>query len=50
MQDLQATGKPIELQKKNIVLSGKDLERYVELMERRVRFVRCAGQIIQTTK
>ncbi len=50
VQDLQATGKPIELQKKNIVLSGKDLERYVELMERRVRFVRCAGQIIQTTK
>jgi CheY-like chemotaxis protein len=50
VQDLQASGKPVELQKKDIVLSGEDLDKYVELMERRVRFIRCASQIIQTTK
>lgn len=50
VQDLEASGKSIELQKKDIVLSGEDLEKYVDLMERRVRFLRCASQIIQTTK
>ena len=50
VQDLESSGKSIELQKKDIVLSGEDLEKYVDLMERRVRFLRCASQIIQTTK
>jgi len=50
VQDLEASGKSIELQKKDIVLSGKELSKYVELMEQRVRYLRCASQIIQTTK
>lgn len=50
VQDLEAAGKPIELQKKGVVLSGKDLEKYLDLMEKRVRFLRCASLIAQTTK
>ncbi|MEQ8228570.1 MAG: response regulator transcription factor [Rhodospirillales bacterium] len=48
LQDLEAAGKPVELAKKDIVLSGEELGTYVELMERRVRYLRCASQIIQT--
>lgn len=50
VQDLEASGKPIELQKKGVILSGKELEKYVDLMESRVRFLRCASQIVQTIK
>jgi CheY-like chemotaxis protein len=50
VQDLEAAGKPIELQKKGVILSGKELEKYVDLMESRVRFLRCASQIVQTIK
>lgn len=50
VQDLEASGKPIELQKKSVILSGKELEKYVNLMENRVRFLRCASQIVQTIK
>tara|TARA_R110000772_G_scaffold268571_1_gene396505 strand:- start:253996 stop:255057 length:1062 start_codon:yes stop_codon:yes gene_type:complete len=50
VQDLEASGKPIELQKKGVILSGKELEKYVDLMENRVRFLRCASQIVQTIK
>tara|TARA_R110002124_G_scaffold63978_1_gene175087 strand:- start:5305 stop:6363 length:1059 start_codon:yes stop_codon:yes gene_type:complete len=50
VQDLEAAGKPIELQKKGVILSGKELEKYVDLMESRVRFLRCASQIAQTIK
>lgn len=50
VQDLEASGKPIELQKKGVILSGQELEKYVDLMESRVRFLRCASQIVQTIK
>ncbi|MEQ8804740.1 MAG: response regulator transcription factor [Rhodospirillales bacterium] len=50
LQDLEASGKPVELQKKGVLLSGKDLETYAELMEKRVLFLRCASQIAQTIK
>ena len=50
VQDLEASGKPIELQKKGVILSGQELQKYVDLMESRVRFLRCASQIVQTIK
>ncbi|PIW26795.1 MAG: hypothetical protein COW30_13140 [Rhodospirillales bacterium CG15_BIG_FIL_POST_REV_8_21_14_020_66_15] len=50
VQDLAAAGKQMELQKKGVVVSGKDLEKYADLMGRRVRFLRCASQIVQTAK
>lgn len=50
VQDLESSGKPIELQKKGVVLSGKELTKYVDLMENRVRYLRCASQIVQTIK
>ena len=48
VQELEAAGKPVELAKKDIVLSGEDLTKYIDLMERRVRYIRCASQISQT--
>lgn len=50
VQDLESTGKPVELQKKGVILSGKELEKYVDLMETRVRYLRCASLIVQTIK
>jgi CheY-like chemotaxis protein len=50
VQELESSGKPVELQKKGVVLSGKELEKYVDLMEKRVRYLRCASQIVQTIK
>jgi len=50
LQDLESSGKSVELQKKGVLLSGKDLEVYADLMEKRVRFLRCASQIVQTIK
>ena len=50
VQDLEAAGKSVELQNKGQVLSGKELTEYVALMERRVRYLRCAQQIVATAK
>jgi len=50
VQDLESSGKTIELQNKGQVLSGKQLTDYLALMERRVRYLRCAQQIAVTAK
>lgn len=50
VEDLEHAGKSIELSKKGIVLSGKELRAYVELMQRRVKFLRCTKDIMATIK
>ena len=48
VQDLDAIGKPIQLQKKDTGLAGKDIGSYISLMEKRVKFLQCAQRIMQT--